>query len=126
MAQKFSLKNAEQVRQTTTMQMQKDIKQMYENLYHDVTKQIASMGNGNMQKQNLVLLKRSITKRIEQLNEDIKNGVVRSMETVSEAVVYDTRTFLKYCGFKDSDIHEAFRFVPDQVVRNIITGNRRR
>lgn len=62
MAQKFNLKNAEQVRQTTTMQMQKDIKQMYENLYKDVTKKIASMGNGNMQKQNLVLLKRSITK----------------------------------------------------------------
>lgn len=123
MAQKFSLKNAEQVRQITTVQMQKDIKQMYENLYKDVTKQIARMGNGNMQKQNLVLLKRSITKRIEQLNEDIKNGVVRSMTTVSEAVVYDTRTFLKYCGFKDSDIHEAFKFVPDQVVRNIITGN---
>ena len=67
MAQKFSLKNAEQVRQTTTIQMQKDIKQMYEHLYNDVTKQIASMGNGNVQKQNLVLLKRSITKRIEQL-----------------------------------------------------------
>lgn len=120
---KFSLKNAEQVRKTTTMQMQKDIKQMYEHLYNDVTKQIASMGNGNIQKQNLMLLKRSITKRIEQLNEDIKNGVVRSMTTVSEAVVYDTRTFLKYCGFKDSDIHEAFKFVPDQIVRNIITGN---
>jgi hypothetical protein len=46
MAQKFSLKNAEQVRRTTTVQMQKDIKQMYENLYHDVT--IIPIATGNI------------------------------------------------------------------------------
>lgn len=123
MAQKFSLKNSEKVRNTTTQQMQKEIRNMYQKLYQDVLKQIASMGDENIRKQNLYLLKRTINKRITLLNNDIKNGIVRNMRTVSEEVVYDTRTFLKYCGFKESDIHNAFRYVPEQVVSNIITGN---
>lgn len=119
----FILKNAEQVRTTTTMQMQKEIKKMYEQLYKNVTKKVGQMGNSNIQKQNLILLKRDIKNRIEQLNEDIKNGIIRSMNIVSNEVVEDTRTFLKQCGFKDEDIHNAFSYVPDQVIRNIINGN---
>lgn len=121
--QKFNLKNTEQVRTTTTMQMQKDIKKMYEQLYKDVTRKISAMGNSNIQKQNLLLLQRDIKNRIEQLNNDIKNNVIRNMTIVSNEVVSDKRTFLKQCGFKDEDIHGAFSYVPDQVVRNIINGN---
>lgn len=121
--QKFSLKNAEKVRQTTTMQQQKNIKKMYEELYKDVTKQISKLGSGSLQKQNLIVLKRDIKNRIKQLNNDIKNGIVRNMKTVSNEVVIDTRTFLKQCGFKDKDIHNAFQYVPDMIVRNIINGN---
>lgn len=121
--QKFSLKNTEQVRRTTTMQMQKDIKKMYEQLYKDVTKKISIMGNSNIQKQNLLLLQLDIKSRIEQLNNDIKNNVIRNMTIVSNEVVNDTRMFLKQCGFKDEDIHNAFSYVPEQVVSNIINGN---
>ena len=54
--QKFSLKNAEQVRQTTTMSQQKEIKRLYEQLYQDVTRKVGKLGNSNLQKQNLILL----------------------------------------------------------------------
>lgn len=121
--QKFSLKNAEQVRVTTTMAQQKRIKKMYEKLYQDVTKQITKLGNKNLQKQNLVLLQRDIENAIQQMNDDIQNGIVRDMRIVSNAVVEDTRTFLKQMGFKDKDIHNAFQYVPDQIVKNIINGN---
>lgn len=123
MSQKFSLKNSEQVRNTTTMQMQKEIKRMYTQLYKDVSKRVANMSDTNYQKQNLILLKRDIKQRIEQLNRDIKGGVIRNMNTVSNAVVEDVRTFLKQCGFKDQDVHNAFQYVPDMIVRNIINGN---
>lgn len=123
MAQKFSLKSAEKVRQTTTMVQQKEIKKLYEQLYQEVTKKVANLGKGNVQKQNLILLQRDINSRIKQLNEDIQNGIVRNMKTVSQAVVEDTRTFLKQMGFKDSDIHNAFMYIPDQIVRNIANGN---
>lgn len=121
--QKFSLKSAEKVRQTTTMEMQKNIRKMYEQLYQDVTKKIGQFGNRNIQKQNLILLQRDIKNRIEQLNKDIKNGIIQDMRIVSNEVVEDTRTFLKRYGFKEEDIHEAFRYVPQQIINNIINGN---
>lgn len=121
--QKFSLKNAEQVRQTTTMSQQKEIKRLYEQLYQDVTRKVGQLGNSNLQKQNLILLQCDIKNRITQLNSDIQDGIIRDMRIVSNEVVEDTRTFLKQCGFRDEDIHNAFSYVPDQIVRNIISGN---
>lgn len=121
--QKFSLKNAEQVRQTTTMSQQKEIKRLYEQLYQDVTRKVGQLGNNNLQKQNLILLQRDIKNRITQLNSDIQNGIIRDMRIVSNEVVEDTRTFLKQCGFRDEDIHNAFSYVPDQIIRNITSGN---
>lgn len=121
--QKFSLKVSEKVRETTTMSQQKEIKRMYENLYKEIAKKIGSLGNNNLQKQNLILLQRDIKNRIEKLNNDIKNGIIRDMKIVSNEVVSDTRMFLKQCGFKDEDIHNAFSYVPEQVVSNIINGN---
>lgn len=123
MTQKFSLKSAEQVRTSATMAQQKEIKKLYEQLYQEVTKKVANMGNKNIQKQNLILLQRDINSRIRQLSSDIQNGIVRNMRIVSNEVVTDTRTFLKQMGFKDSEIHNAFSYVPDNIVTNIITGN---
>lgn len=119
---KFSLKNAEQVRNSITEKQQKQIYQLYYRMYQDVSRQIKQKGT-NMRTQNLLLLKRNIVYHMKQLSEDIQNGVVTNMQIVAESVVEDTRTFLKYCGFKDSDIHNAFEYVPNQIIDAIITGN---
>ena len=101
------------------MQQQKKIRKLYADLYKEVSKQIRNMKSDDLQKQNLVLLQRDIKNRIHDLSNDIQNGIVYSMNTVSMAVVEDTRTFLQRCGFKN--IHDAFQYVPDQIVRNIIS-----
>lgn len=123
MAQKFSLKHAEEVRMSTTAQMQKNILRMYEELYKKVSARVAGMENTNAQKQNLILLQRDIKSWIRQLNDEIQQGVVGDMRIVSNAVVKDTREFLKQCGFRETDIHDAFSYVPKQIIRNIINGN---
>ena len=84
--QKFSLKNAEQVRQTTTMSQQKEIKRLYEQLYQDVTRKVGQLGNSNLQKQNLILLQRDIKNRIKQLNSDIQNGIIRGCKNILKTV----------------------------------------
>lgn len=122
-AQKFSLKHAEEVRTSTTAQMQRNILKMYEELYRKVSARVAGMENSNAQKQNLILLQRDIKSWIRQLNDEIQQGVVGDMRIVSNAVVEDTREFLKQCGFRETDIHDAFSYVPEQIIRNIINGN---
>ena len=105
------------------MQQQKKIRKLYSDLYSDVQKEINKLGKNDLKTQNLVLLKRNINSRLKQLSSDIKNGIVSDMKTASIAVVEDCRTFLKQMGFKDSEIHNAFNYVPSQIVENIYTGN---
>ena len=121
--QKFNLKSSEEVRTNITQQQQREIQKVYNELYQDVTKKVGSMGNNNIQKQNLILLQRDINKRVKQINADIENNIVRGMDTICKEVVSDKRTFLKQCGYKESEIHNAFRYVPSSVIENIKTGS---
>lgn len=116
------MKNAEKVRQDITRKQLKEIKTLYENLYVDVSKQIAREKNV-INKQRLVILQRDINNRIKQLNQDIQNHIVRDIRTVSNEVVYEKREYLKLYGFEEKDIVNAFFYVPENIVRNITTGS---
>lgn len=96
---------------------------MYEGLYSDVVKQIRKFSANNIQKQNLVLLRRDIVNRLRQIDKELESEIVRSMRTTSEHVVNDKKDFLLKSGFKEQDIQDAFIYVPDQIIRNILTGN---
>ena len=123
MAQVLRFKNADKVRLSITQQQQRDILAMYKQLSKDVSKQISSIGKRNMQRSSLMMLQHNIDNRIRQLNDDIRNNVVRNMRTMAESVVDDSREFLLRCGFAEKDVAKAFNHVPAQVVRNIYTGN---
>lgn len=119
----FIFKNSEQVRRNITEQDLKNICRMYESLYEETAKKAGTMGKGGMQAQNLVLLKKTIQLRLKEIDKEIESGIVKSMRVMSENVTSDKIEFLKACGFKDKDILNAFIYVPDQIVRNILTGN---
>lgn len=118
----WRLKNAEKVRQSITRKQLREIKSMYENLYIDISKQISNEKD-IINKQRLTLLQRDINSRVKQLNQDIQNHIVRDIRTISNEVVQDKRSYLKQCGFEDKDIVNAFFYVPENVVQNIMTGN---
>lgn len=122
MAQKFSLKNAEQVRLSQTALSQKRIKKFYDDLAKEVAREIKRRGNKDVTQAQLLLLQRDIKTRVEEISEDIRLGIVDSMKTTANAVVEDTRTFLQKCGFKTEDTLTAFKYVPDNVVQNIVNG----
>ena len=118
----WRLKNAEKVRQSITRKELREIKKMYENLYIDISRQISNEKD-IINKQRLTLLQRDINSRVKQLNQDIQNHIVRDIRTISNEVVQDKRSYLKQCGFEEKDIVNAFFYVPENVVQNIITGN---
>lgn len=96
---------------------------MYSELYIDVTKEINRLGKKGLKNQYLTLLQRDIKNRIKTYNNDISNGIVRNMRIVCEQVKEDKVAFLRSVGFKQNEIYNAFVYVPDLVVRNIMTGN---
>lgn len=118
----FRLKKAEEIRDSTTQEMLKQIQRMYQGLYRDVSRRITSGGGNRLSKQNLILLQREIQNRIKQINSDVENNVRSNMETVCNAVTEDIRTYLKQMGFQDRDIAEAYIHVPAQIVDTIVTG----
>lgn len=123
MDKRFIFKKSEEVRKSITKNQKRNIRKMYSELYSDVTKEINKLGKKGLKNQYLVLLKRDINNRIKTYNNDIAQGIVRNMRIVCEQVSQDKVSFLKSVGFKQNEIHEAFVYVPDLVVRNIMTGN---
>lgn len=118
----FRLKNAEQVRKDQTTKMQKKVKKLYEDVANDIHKELQKK-NDTITQVQLTLLQRDIEQRIKQVTNEIATGITDSMITTSNMVVEDTRIFLINCGFKRADIAKAFLYIPDNVVRNIVTGN---
>lgn len=117
----FNLKTAEQVRLSQTQQSLKQIKSFYEELYKETQNQLRKYGNKSIQQSQLILLQRDIKQRLNEINKQIQSGITDAMITTANAVVEDTREFLKRCGF--TDVSEAFYYVPDSIVRAVLTGN---
>lgn len=122
MTTKFSLRNAEQVRMSQTVKMRKEIKSFYKDLATEVHDRIKRMPAGNISRSQLILLERDIEKRSRDITQEITTGITNSMTTTANVVVEDTRTFLKRMGYKSWDYSKAFIYVPNMVVRNIVSG----
>lgn len=120
---KIDLRNAEEVRLRQTTKQLRQIREFYRDLSKHIKQEINKHGKDRMKKAQLILIQRDVRKRLEQINEQISSGIQYSMITTARAVKDDTLEFLKKIGFKDKDVAGAFAYVPDNVVRNILTGN---
>lgn len=122
MAQKFRLKNAEEVRRTTTMIQQKKIKKMYEQLYKDINKEVNKQGE-RMRDSYLKEFVEDIQERIDDLDKVISDGIIEDMRINCETVVGGKRDIMRKMGFGAEMVSKSFLHVPGMVVRNIANGN---
>lgn len=124
MSRKFNLNNSEKIRRGLTKTMQREIKNFYDDLLKEINTKINaySSSNKSLTKQQLILLKRDIENSIENINKKVKQTVIGNMRIISESVVEDTHDFLLRSGFKESEALQAFMYVPDQIVKIIVTG----
>uniref|UniRef100_A0AAU8B0F8 Minor capsid protein n=1 Tax=Dulem virus 36 TaxID=3145754 RepID=A0AAU8B0F8_9CAUD len=118
----FSLKTAEQVRESQTGDMLMQIRDMYIDLYKDIQKQLKK-NKGVISNTQLLLLRRQILQSIEDIDEQLSSDIEDAMITTSRAVVEDTIEFLRKIGFEDKEVANAFYYVPDSIVRQIASGN---
>lgn len=116
----FDLSDSETVRRRQTERALRDIKQMYQDLYKEVSKDIKKYKSDTFKVSQLILLQRNIKQRVSEINKQLESNIKDYMITTANSVVEDTRKFLKRIGFEDTT--DAFYYVPDSVVRNIIQG----
>lgn len=69
---------------------------------------------------------KELQKQLRATSQDISNEVYskikKNMYTVADAVVTDNVKWLESFGFSKDGLNAAFSYVPDEIVRNLITG----
>lgn len=122
---KFSFKNSSNVRRSITIKNQKLIIEYYKELSKSVDKQIKQYGglSGMSRKEELIRIKRSIEKELDNLYKNVRENIESGMKETSSAVVKDARNFMNRIGYNQKDSMNAFGSVPHDVVRNILNGN---
>lgn len=120
-------KNAEKVRDSITESQKKEIA----NLYNDWADEIGKMAEYYARKDTSSApvserYYRELQKQLRTTSQEVSNEVYKkiksNMYTVSDAVVADNVNWLKQFGFSEDGLNAAFSYVPDSVVRSIVTG----
>ena len=69
---------------------------------------------------------RELQKQLRATSQDISNEVYskikKNIYTISDAVIADNVKWLESFGFSKDGLNAAFSYVPDEIVRNLITG----
>lgn len=94
----------------------KDIKDMA-NYYRNKTTSSAPLSERYYRE-----LQNQITKTSQQISNEVYRKVRSNIYIISDDVVKDNIKWLKSLGFTDDTINVAFSYVPDNVVRRLVTG----
>lgn len=67
-------------------------------------------------------LERQLRQTSQEVSNEVYNMTKQNMYLISDAVVADNVAWLASFGFNEDGLNAAFSYVPDSVVRNIVTG----
>lgn len=67
-------------------------------------------------------LQKMLRKTSQEVSNEIHNKIKGNMYTIADAVIADNVKWLESFGFSKDGLNAAFSYVPDSIVRNLITG----
>ena len=120
-------KNAEKVRDSITESQKKDIAK----LYNDWADEVGKMAKYYAKKTTSSApvserYYRELQKQLKTTSQEVSNEVYKqiknNMYIVSDSVIADNVDWLKQFGFSEKGLNAAFSYVPDSIVRSIVTG----
>lgn len=120
-------KNAEKVRDSITESQKKDIAKLYEGWADEIGKMAdyyshKTTASAPLSERYYKELKKQLQETSHQVSNEVYKGIKNNMYIVSDAVIADNVNWLKQFGFSEEGLNAAFSFVPDSVVRSIVTG----
>lgn len=126
-ANKLIFKDAEKARDAILDSQKKEI----ENLYKDWAKEVGELADYYSHKTapSYAVAERQMKELMKQMEatshevaNEIHTGVKKNIYLVADSVVQQNVEWLKSLGFVGDALDAAFNYVPDEIVRNIITG----
>lgn len=124
---KLIFKNAEKVRDSITESQKKDIAKLYERWADEIGKMAdyyshKTTASAPLSERYYKELKKQLQETSHQVSNEVYKQIKNNMYIVSDSVIADNVEWLKQFGFSEEGLSAAFSFVPDSVVRSIVTG----
>lgn len=124
---KLIFKNAEEARDAIMASQKKEIAKLYEDWADEIGERAKyyshkSTASAPMSERYY----RELQKQLRQTSQEVSNEVYKKIKgniyLISDAVVKDNVDWLASFGFSMEGLNAAFSYVPDEIVRNLITG----
>lgn len=127
MANKLIFKDAEAARDAIMVSQKKEIAALYENWADEIGERAKfyshkSTASAPVSERYYRELQKQLRATSQDISNEIYSKIKKNIYTVADAVVADNVKWLESFGFSSSGLNAAFSYVPDEIVRNLITG----
>lgn len=127
MANKLIFKDAEAARDAIMDSQKKEIAVLYESWADEIGERAKfyshkSTASAPVSERYYRELQKQLRATSQDISNEVYNKIKKNMYTVADAVVADNVKWLESFGFSKDGLNAAFSYVPDEIVRNLITG----
>ena len=127
MPNKLIFKDAEKARDAIMDSQKKEIAALYNNWADEIGERAKyyshkSTASAPVSERYYKELQKQLRATSQDISNEVYNKIKKNMYTVADAVVEDNIKWLESFGFAKDGLNAAFSYVPDEIVRNLITG----
>ena len=127
MAKNLIFKDAEAARDAIVDSQKKEIAALYESWADEIGERAKfyshkSTASAPVSERYYKELQKQLRATSQEISNEVYKKIKKNMYTVADAVVEDNVKWLEKFGFSKDGLNAAFSYVPDEIVRNIITG----
>lgn len=127
MANKLIFKDAEEARDAIMASQKEEIAKLYESWADEIGERakyysLKSNASAPVSEMYYRELQKQLRATSQEISNEIYNKIKQNMYAISDAVIADNVNWLKSFGFSADGLNAAFSYIPDSVVRNLITG----
>ena len=120
-------KDAEAARDAIVDSQKKEIAALYEKWADEIGERAKyyshkSNASAAVSERQMKELQKMLKTTSQQVSNEVYSKIKNNMYTIADAVVADNVKWLESFGFSAEGLNAAFNYVPDEVVRNLITG----
>lgn len=124
---KLSLKNAEKARNKIINGTKREISKLYQEWAKEIGKEAekyknASTHDDKIKYNQLKILEKQLKNQSKTVLNEVQNLIKQSIYLSSQTIISENIEWLKELGFNSEILNAAFSFVPDNIVRKLITG----
>lgn len=124
---KLIFKNAEEARNAIMASQKKEIAKLYEDWADEIGERAKyysrkSTASASISERYYRELQKQLRATSQEISNEIYKKIKSNIYTVADAVVSDNVKWLADFGFSMDGLNAAFSYVPDEIVRNLITG----